>query len=453
MWPSSVISSFTQRLTLPRYRIFVSYSREHTNIAQDYYNSLLEIGSKRPLDIQSVVLGEYWQDRVESEIAACSHLVMLWCDHAGQSAEVVEETGLAAHLGKPIIPVVIGSEPLPAQPFRHLPAIYAAPDICVENAASGHELEDLAQQTLALLEGEQRADLGRVRRNRVVTAAGCAAVVLAGCMLLASPVSGPAKAGSGSDVAQASPVVPGEAAAAVPAKDNSGPASPYKTYAERASAGIDAPASPQPQSVAAVVPSAPAASDAGDSTPPEPTLQQPASQASTAAEADAQAATLPSLSAPAQVVQPQVGKMLPTAKSPPGSKLVVVAHVGGSDVPLRPTADPVSPRPLAANDVANAVVKSPPAPTMPKAAAKSGFVIQVQSKPTQADALAYFADLQHRFTTLLGNKQPEIKEIDLAGKTPMYRLRLGPPGDAADAVNICQQLKAAGLEKCDVVPF
>lgn len=89
----------------------------------------------------------------------------------------------------------------------------------------------------------------------------------------------------------------------------------------------------------------------------------------------------------------------------------------------------------------------------PKPAGGSGYLIQVRSTKTQAEALAFFADLQQRYGDLLGASQPDIQQADLGAKGVWFRLRIGPPGSGAAAKDLCIKLKASGLKDCIVAPY
>jgi cell division septation protein DedD len=68
-------------------------------------------------------------------------------------------------------------------------------------------------------------------------------------------------------------------------------------------------------------------------------------------------------------------------------------------------------------------------------------------------ALAAFADLQQKYTSLLGNYQPLIESANLGDKGTWYRLRVGPISKKADAETLCRKLKGAGLRSCLVRPL
>lgn len=83
----------------------------------------------------------------------------------------------------------------------------------------------------------------------------------------------------------------------------------------------------------------------------------------------------------------------------------------------------------------------------------SGYAVQVASRRSQAMALAAFADLQQKYTSLLGDYQPLIQSADLGDKGVWYRLRVGPIGQKGQADSLCNDLKRAGLKSCLVRPL
>jgi len=86
-----------------------------------------------------------------------------------------------------------------------------------------------------------------------------------------------------------------------------------------------------------------------------------------------------------------------------------------------------------------------PAQTAPSAAAGSGgYVVQVSSQRSEADAQASFKALQSKFPAVLGSQSPLIKRADLGEKGIYYRAMVGPFGSADEASQFCGNLKSAG---------
>jgi SPOR domain len=137
-----------------------------------------------------------------------------------------------------------------------------------------------------------------------------------------------------------------------------------------------------------------------------------------------------------------------TTKSAKKVAKTVVAAITPADVPADGT-DP------AGDPAADAAI--PAQTAKPKTAsaklASGGYIIQVRSTKTQADSLAYFADLQQRYGDLLGAAQPDIQEVDLGAKGKWFRLRIGPPGSGAAAKDLCGKLKTGGLKDCIVAAY
>jgi hypothetical protein len=99
-----------------------------------------------------------------------------------------------------------------------------------------------------------------------------------------------------------------------------------------------------------------------------------------------------------------------------------------------------------------------PPPRVPAKAAPGGglgYVAVLSSQKTYLKALEIFADLQQKYTEVLGNKTPDVQEADLSarGLGTMYRLVVGPPGSHNAASGVCAQLKTAGYEGCWVKEY
>jgi hypothetical protein len=52
--------------------------------------------------------------------------------------------------------------------------------------------------------------------------------------------------------------------------------------------------------------------------------------------------------------------------------------------------------------------------------------------------------MQQRFSSVLGDMQPNIQEADLGAKGIYYRVRVGPWAARAEAVQVCESLRSAG---------
>lgn len=114
---------------------------------------------------------------------------------------------------------------------------------------------------------------------------------------------------------------------------------------------------------------------------------------------------------------------------------------------------PLSLAPQAANAAApelqrvatNAPAQAAPSvPATPSAAAGGGYLVQVSSQRSEADAQASFRALQGKFPSVLGSRAALIKRADLGDKGTYYRAMVGPFGSSEEASQFCGSLKSAG---------
>jgi len=109
---------------------------------------------------------------------------------------------------------------------------------------------------------------------------------------------------------------------------------------------------------------------------------------------------------------------------------------------------PPKPELVAPRTQAVAVLPKPTAPVAESSGGLAGYVVQVAARRNRIQALGAFADLQQRYNSLLGRRQPDIQEADLGSRGTWYRLRIGPPSSKQAAANLCQELKTSGLKDC-----
>jgi cell division septation protein DedD len=102
-------------------------------------------------------------------------------------------------------------------------------------------------------------------------------------------------------------------------------------------------------------------------------------------------------------------------------------------------ADTPAPRPAR---VASTTPAAQPAAS--SAAAGGGYVVQVSSQRSEADAQASYRSLQGKFPSVLGSHPPLIKRADLGEKGVYYRAMVGPFGSPDEASQLCGSLKTAG---------
>ena len=83
------------------------------------------------------------------------------------------------------------------------------------------------------------------------------------------------------------------------------------------------------------------------------------------------------------------------------------------------------------------------APAVP-AAASSGYVLQIGSYKSQADAESAWKGYKAKHTALLSGYSDNIQQADLGEKGTWYRLRIGGFSDREMAAALCDRLKADG---------
>jgi hypothetical protein len=78
------------------------------------------------------------------------------------------------------------------------------------------------------------------------------------------------------------------------------------------------------------------------------------------------------------------------------------------------------------------------------AGGSSGFLVQLSSQKTEAEATSSFRSLQAKFPNELGGKNPIIRRADLGAKGVFYRTMVGPFASAQEANQFCASYKASG---------
>jgi hypothetical protein len=118
--------------------------------------------------------------------------------------------------------------------------------------------------------------------------------------------------------------------------------------------------------------------------------------------------------------------------------------------PQAPASDaaPAPPTQRALTPPAPRMAATPP-PAVAANAAAGGYVVQVSSQRSEADAQASFRSLQEKFPSQLGGRTVIVRRADLGAKGIYYRVVTGPFASAGEADQFCGSLKAAG-GKCIV---
>jgi hypothetical protein len=72
-----------------------------------------------------------------------------------------------------------------------------------------------------------------------------------------------------------------------------------------------------------------------------------------------------------------------------------------------------------------------------------GYLVQVSSQRSEADAKSSYRALQAKYS-LLKSRQPIVRKAEVGSKGTYYRAFVGPFGSAGEASQFCDQLKSAG---------
>jgi hypothetical protein len=99
---------------LPRYDVFLSYSRADAEHVRPLVEELRGLGYKVFFDVESIGVGERWKNRLESSIRTSRVLVLCWSAQAKGSEYVQFEYSKAEGLGRPVMPWLLDDTPLPA---------------------------------------------------------------------------------------------------------------------------------------------------------------------------------------------------------------------------------------------------------------------------------------------------------------------------------------------------
>ena len=73
-----------------------------------------------------------------------------------------------------------------------------------------------------------------------------------------------------------------------------------------------------------------------------------------------------------------------------------------------------------------------------------GYMVQISSQRSEADAQASYRAMQSKFPNVLGSQSPSIRRADLGEKGIYYRALVGPFAAAEEAGQLCNSLKSAG---------
>jgi hypothetical protein len=125
---------------------------------------------------------------------------------------------------------------------------------------------------------------------------------------------------------------------------------------------------------------------------------------------------------------------------------------GGSPPAARSSGGPLSLDPQTKEQPASAPTTRTRTATAPaatqsgsqSAGGSGGFLVQLSSQKTEAEATSSFRSLQAKFPNELGGKNPIIRRADLGAKGVFYRTLVGPFASAQEANQFCASYKASG---------
>ena len=163
-------------------------------------------------------------------------------------------------------------------------------------------------------------------------------------------------------------------------------------------------------------------------------------------QADAAPATVPSPATPSATAKPAARTAVPASRTASAAN----ANAANASTPLSlaPQSQPTAAEPpiqTAAVNPAQSVPGSSANPgANPTPATGGGYLVQVSSQRSEADAQASYKALQGKFPSVLGSRSPLIKRADLGDKGVYYRAMVGPFGSSEEASQFCGSLKSAG---------
>jgi hypothetical protein len=137
-----------------------------------------------------------------------------------------------------------------------------------------------------------------------------------------------------------------------------------------------------------------------------------------------------------------------TTRPPPAAKPAAPpARNGGGPLSLEAqgqTGDTASSYQTASREHAASAPVGAPRPAAVSTGTSGGYVVQISSQRSEADAQSSFRSLQSKFPKELGDREAIVRRADLGQKGIYYRAMVGPFGTAGDADQFCGSLKSAG---------
>jgi len=93
--------------------VFLSYSRKDRGFVTLYRLALRTGGVRVWQDQVSIAPGEAWRLKIAEGIDGCERMLVFWCRHSSNSAEVEREYRMAIARAKTIVPLMLDGTRLP----------------------------------------------------------------------------------------------------------------------------------------------------------------------------------------------------------------------------------------------------------------------------------------------------------------------------------------------------
>jgi hypothetical protein len=174
-------------------------------------------------------------------------------------------------------------------------------------------------------------------------------------------------------------------------------------------------------------------------TPPPPaTSAQPSRQQSAAG--DVVVGSAPDANPPvnARPAAPRSNPRVAARSAPPAGDNAPLSLSPDSSNALPPAPQREIPPPRAAAAPPPARVATAPAGN------GGGYLVQVASQKSEADAQSSYRNIQSRYSNVLSGQRHTIRRADLGSRGIYYRAMVGPFGSRDEATQLCSSLKAAG---------
>ena len=134
-----------------------------------------------------------------------------------------------------------------------------------------------------------------------------------------------------------------------------------------------------------------------------------------------------------------VGGIGPSGSSP--APRAAAAQSRGGPLSLTPGSEMPAPAPVRSAPVTQA---APRLASAPSSAGAGGYMVQISSQRSEAEAHASYRAMQAKYQGVLGGHAGTVRRADLGAKGTFYRAMVGPFASAGEAGQLCSQLKAAG---------